>query len=69
MVILSKPHLKSKFVNVFDNKKFYQDGNVSTIFKIGDYNPPILLFQQLPVKEKNEIIGVNRIRNVYIIDK
>ena len=32
------------------------------------YNPPNLIFQHLPVKEKAKKIEVNRMRNGYIID-
>ena len=55
-------------VEAFNNKTFNQDGDESAILKIKYYNPPNLLFQHLPVKEKVKEIEVNRMRKGYIID-
>ena len=56
------------FVNDFNNLTFNQIGNDSVIVKVKFYNPPNLLFQHLPVKEKVKNIEVNRLRNGYVID-
>ena len=56
------------FVEAFNNQSLNQDGNESAIFKIKYCNPPDLLFQHLPVKEKIEKIEVNRMKNGYNID-
>ena len=45
-----------------------QDDNESAIMRKKNYNPPNLLFQHLPVKEKVKKIQVNRMRNGYILD-
>ena len=39
-------------LKAFTNHTFNQDGNESAYSKIKYYNPPDLMFQQLPVKEK-----------------
>ena len=56
------------YVEVFKNQTFNQDGNERPISKKKFCNPPHLIFQHLPVKEKVEKIEVNRMRNDYIID-
>ena len=55
-------------VNDFNIQTFNQDGSDSATIKINNYNPPSLLIQQLPFKEKVKSIEVNRTRNDYIID-
>ena len=63
-----KPHLNDFYVKAFNNQTFNEDGDESAILTIKYYNPPDLIFQYLPVKEKVEKIEVNRMRNGYIID-
>ena len=63
-----KPDMNDFFVEAFNNKTFNQNGNESAILTYKDYNPPHLIFQHLPVKEKVKKIEVNRNRNGYIID-
>ena len=41
---------------------------LNLILTIKYYNPPDLIFQTLPVKEKVQKVEVNRMRNGYIID-
>ena len=63
-----KPNLKKTYVEAFNNQTFNEDGDESVILTIKYYNPPNLIFQRLPVKEKVKKIDVNRMRNGYIID-
>ena len=63
-----KPHMNNVYVEAFNNQTFNQDGDESAILTIKYYNPPNLIFQHLPVKEKVQNIEVNRMRNGYIID-
>ena len=56
------------FVKKFNNQTFNQDGNESAVLKNFEYNPPNLIFQHLPVKEKVKKVEVNRMRNGFIID-
>ena len=56
------------YVEAFDKQTFNQDADESAILKIKYYNPPNLMFQHLPVKEKVKKIEVNRMKNVYFID-
>ena len=63
-----KPHMNNVYVEAFINQTFNQDGHESAILRIKYYNPPNLIFQHLPVKEKVENVEVNRMRNGYIID-
>ena len=63
-----KPHMNDVYVEAFNNQSFKEDGDESAILTIKYYNPPNLIFQHLPVKEKVEKIEVNRMRNGYIID-
>ena len=51
------------FVNDFNNKTHIRNGKDSTNLKIKYYNPPDLMFQHLPVKEKGKNIKVGRKRN------
>ena len=63
-----KPHMNNVYVEAFNNQTFNQDGDESAILTIKYYNPPNLIYQHLPVKEKVKNIEVNRMRNGYIID-
>ena len=63
-----KPHMINVYVEAFNNQTFNQAGDESAILTIKYYNPPDLIFQHLPVKEKVKNIEVNRIRNGYIVD-
>ena len=63
-----KPHMNKTYVEAFDNETFNQDGDESAILTIKYYNPPILIYQHLPVKEKAKSVEVNRMRNGYLID-
>ena len=63
-----KPHMNDVYVEAFNNQTFNEDGGESAILTIKYYNPPNLIFQHLPVKEKVKKIEVNRMRNGYIID-
>ena len=56
------------YLEAFNIQTFNQDGDESAILIIKNYNPPDLIFQHLPVKEKVKKIEVNRMRNGYIID-
>ena len=47
-----KPHLNKTFVDAFNNQTFNDGGDESAILRIKYYNPPNLIFQHLPVKEK-----------------
>ena len=63
-----KPYINKTYVEAFNNENFNQDGDESAILRIKYYNPPNLIFQHLPVKEKVKNVEVNRMRNGYIID-
>ena len=62
------PHMNDVYVEAFNNQTFNRDGDESAILTIKYYNPPDLIFQQLPVKEKVKKLEVNTLRNGYIID-
>ena len=47
-----KPHMNKTYVEAFNKKNFNEDGDESAILTIKYYNPPDLIFQHLPVKEK-----------------
>ena len=64
-----KPHLNDIDLEAFNIKTFVQDCDESAILTIKYYNPPNLIFQHPPVKEKVKKLEVNRMRNEYIIDK
>ena len=64
-----KTQMNDVYVEAFNNQTFNQDGDESAILTLKYYNPPDLIFQHLPVKEKVNKIEVNRMRNGYIIDK
>ena len=63
-----KPHMNNIYVDAFNNQSFNEDGNEYGIFRIKYYNPPDLIFQYLPVKEKVKNIEVKRMRKGCIID-
>ena len=63
-----RPHMNKTYVESFNNQTFNEDGDESAILTIKYYNPPDLIFQHLPVKEKVKKVDVNRMRNGYIID-
>ena len=63
-----KPHMNNAYVEAFNNQIFNQDGDESAILTIKYYNPPNLIYQHLPVKEKVKNVEVNRMRIGYIID-
>ena len=46
------PHMNDVYVKPFNDQTFNQNGDESAKLKIKHYNPPNLIFQQLPVKEK-----------------
>ena len=56
------------YVEAFINQTFNEDGNESEQLTSKNYNPPNLIFRNLPVKEKVNKIEVNRMRNGYITD-
>ena len=63
-----KLHMNKTFVDALNNQIFNEDGDESAILRIKYYNPPDLIFQHLPNKEKVNNIEANRMRNGYIID-
>ena len=63
-----KPHIDDVCVEAFNNQSFNENGDESAILTIKYHNPPDLIFQHLPIKEKVKKIEVNRMRNGYIID-
>ena len=63
-----KPDLKGVYVEAFNNRICNQDGDEKPTLTNKYYNPPNLVFQRLPVKEKVKRIEVNRIGNGYTVD-
>ena len=63
-----KPNINDVYVEAFNNQSYNEDGDESAILIIKYYNPPNLIFQHLPIKEKVKKLEVNRMRNGYIID-
>ena len=63
-----KPNMNDVYVEAFNDQTFNENGDESAILTLKYYNPPDLIFQHLPVKEKVKKIEVNRTRNGYIID-
>ena len=61
-------NMNDVYLEAFNNKTFNQDGDESAILTIKYYNPPDLIFQHLPIKEKVKKIKVNRMRIGYIIE-
>ena len=63
-----EPDMNDVYVEAFIIQLFNQDGAESAILRIKYYNPPYLVFQHLPIREKVKKVEVNRTRNGYIID-
>ena len=63
-----KPDINDVLVEAFNNQTFNQVGDESAKVTIQNYNPPDLIFQQLPVEEKVKKEEVNRMRNGQMID-
>ena len=63
-----KPHMNDVYVEAFNNQSFNENGDESAILTIKYHNPPDLIFQHLPIREKVKKVEVNRMRNGYIID-
>ena len=63
-----KPLMSDIYVEAFNNGTFNQNGNESGLLKMKYYKPANLIFQHLPVTEKEKNIEVNRMGNGYIID-
>ena len=68
-VFAIKFHMNNVYVKAFNNQIFNRYGNESAILKLRYYNPLDLIFQVLPVKEKDKNIEVNRKKNGKINDK
>ena len=47
-----KPHMNNTYVEAFNNQTFNENGDESAILTIKYYNPPDLIFQHLPIREK-----------------
>ena len=47
-----KPHMNDIYVGAFNNQTFNEDDDESGILTIKYHNPPDLIFQHLPIKEK-----------------
>ena len=54
-----KPYMNDVYVEAFNNQSFNEDGDESGILTIKYHNPPDLIFQHLPIKEKVEKVEVN----------
>ena len=63
-----KPHMHNIYVEAFNSQSFNHYGKESGILSIKIYNPPNLIPQHLPFKEKLKKIEVNRMRNGYTFD-
>ena len=63
-----KHRLNKTYVDASNDQTFNKDGNESAILRRKYYNPPSIIFQHLPVKEKVKNIEFNRMRNGYLID-
>ena len=63
-----KSYMILVYVKTFNDQIFNQDRKESAILQKEIYIPPNLLFQHLPVKEKDKIIEVNSMTSGYIID-
>ena len=66
--IAFESHMNDVYLEAFNNQSFKEDGDESAILTKKYYNPPDLIFQHLPIKEKAKKIEVNRLRNEHIID-
>ena len=60
--------MNNVYVAVFNNQTFNQDGDECAILRIKYYNSRNLIFQHLPVEEKNKNVEVNGMRSGYIND-
>ena len=63
-----KPDMNDVYVESFNNQTLNEDGDESALLRIKYYNPPNLMFQHLPVKEKVKNVELNRMRSGYNID-
>ena len=63
----SKPDMSDVYVEAFNYQTFNEDGDEGAILTIKYYNPPDLIFQHLPIKEKVKEVDSNRMRDAYII--
>ena len=63
-----KPDMNDVYVEAFNNQTFNEDADESAILTIKFNNPPDLIYQHLPVKDKVKKVEVNRMRIGYIID-
>ena len=63
-----KPHMNDVYLEAFKNQTFNKDGIENAILKIKPCNPPGLVLEHLPVKEKVRNIEVNRTWNSYNIN-
>ena len=63
-----KPHMNGVYVEAFNNQTFNQDVDESAMLRMKYYNPPDLIFQHIPVKQKVNKIETKRMRNGYILD-
>ena len=48
-----EPRMNNVYVEPFNNQTFNQDGDESALLRIKYHNPTNVIFQPLPVKEKN----------------
>ena len=62
-----KPSMNKTYVDAFNDQTFNQDGDESAFLRIKYYNPPNLIFQHLPVKEKVKNVEINRMRNGFLL--
>ena len=62
-VFAFKPHTNDVYVGASKYKTFNQEGNEGAILIKIFYNPPDLIFQKIPMKEKVNNIEVDRLRN------
>ena len=46
------PNMNDVYVKAFNDQTFNEDGDESGVLTIKYYNPPDLIFQHLPIKEK-----------------
>ena len=63
-----KSLMNETYIDAFNNQTFNDDGDESVILRKKFYNPPDLIFQHLPVKEKVKNLQVNHMKVGYIID-
>ena len=63
-----KLHMNDVYVKSFNDQTFSQDGDEFALLKIKYYNPPDIIFQDLPVEGKVKNIEVKGMRNGFFID-